>query len=107
MPLFPMLVKLRDRLCVVVGGGEVAESKIQSLLEAEARVRVVAPEVTDEIAEWSRGRKIEMRKKRFKPRDLDGAVLVIAATSARDVNDEVFREAEARRIFCNAVDDPD
>ena len=106
MSLFPMFVKLRDRSCVVAGGGEVAEAKIPGLLEAGARVRVVAPEVTEAISAWAQEGRVEWSPKKFESGDLAGAFLVIAATSAPGVNQEVFREAEAQGILCNAVDDP-
>jgi siroheme synthase-like protein len=105
MTLFPMFVKLQNRLVVVVGAGVVAEGKITGLLEAGARVRVIAPEVTSQIARWVAGQRIDWHAKPFEPADLQGASLVVAATSAPGVNAAVFREAEALGIFCNAVDD--
>jgi precorrin-2 dehydrogenase/sirohydrochlorin ferrochelatase len=102
-----MFVKLRDRLCVVVGGGQIAESKIPGLLAAEAKVRVIAPEVIGSLAAQAREGQMEWLRKTFEPEDLSGAYLVVAATSAIQVNHEVFRQAEARGILCNAVDDPD
>src|ERR1700682_973598 len=105
MSLLPIFVKLRDRLIVVVAGGAVAEGKIEGLFAAEARVRVVAPQVTPVIAQWIGQRKVEWRATTFAPADLDGAYLVIAATSAPGVNEAVFGEADARGILCNAVDD--
>jgi precorrin-2 dehydrogenase/sirohydrochlorin ferrochelatase len=107
MPLFPIFLKLRGRLCVVVGGGKVAESKIQSLLTAEAKIVVVAPEATEAVAAWAREEHLEWRTKSFEPGDLSGAVLAVAGTSSTHVNHEVFRAAEERGILCNAVDDPD
>ena len=107
MSLFPMFVKLSDRRCIVAGGGEVAEAKIPGLLEAGARVRVIAPEVTEAISTWAREGRLEWMPKKFELGDLAGAFIVIAATSAPGVNQEVFREAEAHGIFCNAVDDPE
>jgi siroheme synthase-like protein len=107
MSLFPMFVKLEGRLVVVVGGGVVAEGKIPGLLASEARIRLVAPAITPTIAEWVRQRKVDWLPKEFEAHDLDGAFLIIAATSAPGVNESVFREAEARRILCNAVDDID
>ncbi len=59
MPLFPISLKLRGRLCVVVGGGVIAESKIESLLAADARLVVIAPEVTEAVAAWARAGQIE------------------------------------------------
>lgn len=107
MSLFPMFVNLRDRLCLVVGGGQIAESKVPGLLAAEAKVRVIAPEVTESLAAQAREGQIEWVGKTFETQDLSGAYLVVAATSATEVNHEVFRAAEARGILCNAVDDPD
>ena len=105
MSLFPIFVKLPGRLVVVVGGGEIAAGKIEGLLRAGARVRVIAPEVHASFAEPIRCRKIEWLPRKCAAGDLDGATLVIAATSVRGVNASVFREAEARGILCNAVDD--
>lgn len=105
MSLLPIFVKLRDRVVVVVGGGAVAEGKMDGLFTAGARVRVVAPQVTPAIAQWIAQRKVEWRAKKFAPADLDGAYLVVAATSAPGVNEVVFNEADARGILCNAVDD--
>ncbi|MFZ0036868.1 MAG: bifunctional precorrin-2 dehydrogenase/sirohydrochlorin ferrochelatase [Candidatus Acidiferrales bacterium] len=107
MSLFPMFVKLRDRLCVVVGGGGVAEAKIPGLLEAGAKVRVIAPEATDAISEWAKEGRLDWAPRKFEPGDLSGAFVVIAATSALGVNQDVFHEADAQGILCNAVDDPE
>jgi siroheme synthase-like protein len=105
MSLFPIFVKLESRLVVVIGGGSVAEGKIPSVLSAGARVRLVAPSITPQIAEWVRFGKIDWLPKKFEAADLNGAFLVIAATSAPGVNEAVFRVAEARGLLCNAVDD--
>jgi precorrin-2 dehydrogenase / sirohydrochlorin ferrochelatase len=105
MSLFPIFVKLENRSVVVVGGGIVAEGKIPGLLEAGARVRVIAPEVTQTIARWSGQQKLEWHAKKFEPGDLPDATLVIAATSAPAVNETVYREADRLGILCNAVDD--
>ncbi|HEY6129729.1 MAG TPA: bifunctional precorrin-2 dehydrogenase/sirohydrochlorin ferrochelatase [Candidatus Acidoferrum sp.] len=105
MSLFPIFVKLQGRLVVVVGGGEIASGKIDGLLRAEARVRVVAPEVHMSFAEPIRTRRIEWVPRKFEPGDLANATLAIAATSAPGVNSAVFLEAESRGILCNAVDD--
>jgi siroheme synthase-like protein len=105
MSLFPIFVKLQDRLVIMVGGGSVAEGKIAGLLAAGARVRVISPAIAPAFAELVRGRKIDWLPKVFEPGDLRGAFLVIAATSAPGVNAGVFREAEACGILCNAVDD--
>jgi siroheme synthase-like protein len=105
MSLFPIFVKLEGRLIVVVGGGAIAEAKIPGVLAAGARIRLIAPSIRPQIAEWVRFGKIDWLPKEFEAADLEGAFLVIAATSAPGVNEAVFREAETREILCNAVDD--
>jgi precorrin-2 dehydrogenase/sirohydrochlorin ferrochelatase len=105
MSLFPMFVKLDGKLVVVVGGGQIAEGKIEGLLSSGARIRLIAPQINQQIAEWVRFGKIDWLPKEFTPADLDGAMLVIAATSAPGINKAVFDEAESRKILCNAVDD--
>ncbi len=105
MSLFPIFVKLEGRLIVVIGGGNIAEAKIPGVLSAGARIRLVAPSITPQIAEWVRFGKIEWLPKEFEAADLDNSFLTIAATSTPGVNEAVYREAEARGILCNAVDD--
>lgn len=100
----PIFVDLRDLPVVVVGGGAVAARKIESLLRAGARVRVIAPEVTDEIASF---REIETELRAYEEDDLEGAFLVIAATDDEKINRAVSEEARQRRIFCNVVDRPE
>jgi siroheme synthase-like protein len=105
MSLFPMFVKLHGRLVVVVGGGEIAAGKIDGLLKAGAKIRLVTPAVHVSLVSAIRARKIEWVPREFAAGDLDGASFAIAATSAPGVNASVFREAEARGILCNAADD--
>ena len=100
-----MFVKLRGRTMVVVGAGAIAEGKIPGLLAAEARVRVIAPQATAQIAQWASEGKLEWLVKEFSAIDLADAALAIAATSAPGVNRAVFLACEALGILCNAVDD--
>ena len=101
VPLFPVFLKLADRPVVVVGGGPVATSKLSALLDAGARVTVVAPEVTAEIAES----RVTIHRRPFGASDLDGAWLAVAAAPPA-VNREVAAAAATRQLFVNAVDDP-
>jgi precorrin-2 dehydrogenase / sirohydrochlorin ferrochelatase len=104
--LFPLFLKLAGRTCVVVGAGAIAESKIESLLRAGARVRVVAPEATEKVRRWAQSKRIVLRKRAYRPGDLGGAFLVIAATSSSALHRAIFRQARRAGILCNAVDDP-
>ena len=101
MDLYPAFLKLDGRRVVVVGAGPVAASKLRGLLDAGADVTVVAPAGVAE-AEAADVTRVE---REFRPSDLDGAWLVVAAATP-EVNRAVARAAEARRVFVNAVDDP-
>ena len=101
MHLYPAFLKLRGRRVVVVGAGPVAASKLRGLLDAGAEVTVVAPDRVDEVAAAG----VTRVEREFRPSDLDGAWLVVAAATP-PVNREVAAAAEARRVFVNAVDDP-
>jgi precorrin-2 dehydrogenase / sirohydrochlorin ferrochelatase len=107
MSLFPLFLKLEGRKCLVVGAGNVAQSKIRSLLDSGANVRVIAPQANSAVEEWAHAGVITWEARSFEDSDLDGTVLVIAATSSSSVNGMVFREAQQRNILCNAVDDPE
>ncbi len=101
MHLYPAFLKLNGRRVVVVGAGPVAASKLRGLLDAGADVTVVAPEWVDEAAAAD----VTRIEREFRPSDLDGAWLVVAAATPA-VNRAVARAAEARCVFVNAVDDP-
>ena len=100
MSVFPVFLKLAGRRVLVVGGGPVAAGKLRALLDAEAAVTVVAPEVAEAIA----GASVEILRRSFQPEDLDGVWYVVAAAPP-EVNRAVAAAAHARGIFVNAVDD--
>ena len=81
-------------------------AKIASLLDAGARVKVVAPRALDSVRELACDGLIEWHEREFRAEDLDGVFLAIAGTADTAVNFSVFSEAERRGILCNAVDDP-
>ena len=103
--LFPLFLKLAGRDVLVAGAGPVGTSKARALLEAGARVTVVAPEVTAEVRELAAAGALTLRARAFVEADLEGAWLVVAAATP-DVNRAVAAAAEARRTFVLAVDDP-
>lgn len=105
--LFPIFLKLHGRLCLVVGAGSVAEPKITSLLDAGATVKVVAPQATEQVQSWARESRIRWEQRTFQEADIEDCFLVVSATNSVEVNQTVYREAEAHGILCNAVDDPD
>jgi precorrin-2 dehydrogenase/sirohydrochlorin ferrochelatase len=101
------LVGLADRRCIVVGGGEVAQRKVESLLEAGAeRVVVISPRLTHRLGALLEANRIEHRPRGYRQGDLEGAFVVVAATHDPDVNRDVWQEAQERRLLINVVDDP-
>jgi putative heme d1 biosynthesis radical SAM protein NirJ2 len=104
-PLFPAFIALHAKLCVVVGGGEVAARKIRSLLGAGARVLVIAPELCAEMEALLRAPDVTYRRREYAAGDLEGSALVFAATDDPDVNAAVYRDAVERGILVNVVDD--
>ena len=105
MSLLPIFLKLEGRRCLLVGAGTVALEKIETLLKTGLRLRVVAPEARDEVRELAAEGKIEWVQREFEPTDLDGNLIAIAATDVPEVNAAVYREAVARGIPTNSVDD--
>ncbi len=100
----PIFADIRNKFCLVVGGGEVGKRKAGVLLEAGANVRVVAPQIDPALA----GQQcVEAIVSRFEAQHLDGVTLVIAATNDRSVNRQVSELAQARNIPVNVVDDPE
>ena len=93
MQCFPAFLKLAGRRTVVVGGSAVAASKVRALLDASADVVVVAPEVSANIKRAG----VSVVQRAFEPADLDDAWLVVAAATP-DVNRQVARAAENRRV---------
>ena len=106
MSLFPIFLKLAARPCIVVGAGNIAESKIESLLTAEASVTVIAPDALPRVQAWATSGELTWKQREYCPGDLAGAFLVVAATATAVVNRAVYAEATAANILCNAVDDP-
>jgi precorrin-2 dehydrogenase / sirohydrochlorin ferrochelatase len=106
MSLFPIFLKLTGRPCIVIGAGNLAESKIESLRAANARVRVIAPKARARIVEMAEAGEVEWVQREYAAGDLAGQFLVVAATDVPAVNRAVFAEAEAAGILINAVDDP-
>ena len=106
MDTLPICLRLQNRRCVVVGGGEVAARKVHMLLKAQAAVEVVAPALCAELAVLAADRRISHLEARFEPEQLTGAAIVIAATDDEAVNRAVSATATQCNIPVNVVDAP-
>jgi len=102
-----MFVKLDGREVLVVGAGRVGEPKIRGLLPTGAQIRMVARQASEAVREWARNDEIILEERGFVPADLDNVFLVVVATSSPDLNAQIYREAQSRRILCNVVDVPE
>jgi precorrin-2 dehydrogenase/sirohydrochlorin ferrochelatase len=103
---YPAYLELQGHPCVVIGGGEVAERKVATLLDAGARVTVVSPRLTAGLAALAETHEIVHHARPYRPGDLAGAWLAYAATDDEDVHAEVAVEAAEARVFLNVVDRP-
>lgn len=106
MSLFPIFLKLAARPCIVIGAGHLAESKIESLQAANARITVIAPEASERIRGLAAAGELLYHQRPYADGDLTGNFLVVAATNVPAVNRAVFQEATEKGVLCNAVDDP-
>jgi precorrin-2 dehydrogenase/sirohydrochlorin ferrochelatase len=105
--LYPMMVNLTARRCLVVGGGRVAERKVTRLLECGAQVEVVSPTATPHLAASAASRRIRWRRRSVRNADLSGAFLVFAATDDPEVNRDIARRMGSMGGLVNVVDDPE
>ncbi len=105
--LYPMFSDILGRPVVVIGGGSVSQRKVEALLECGAEVTVIAPELTSKLGDLADKGSIAVKRRFYAEGDTEGAWLVIAACGDVEVNRQVFSEANASRIFCNVVDQPD
>jgi siroheme synthase-like protein len=104
MRYYPINLNIRGKVCVVIGGGKVAERKIKNILLCEGRVKVVSPELTNLLSKMARRRKIDYTQAEYHPDALEGAFLVYAATSDRKVNAQIARDAKRLGILVNVCD---
>jgi siroheme synthase-like protein len=106
MGYYPIFLELRGRRCLVIGGGTVAERKVQGLLAVEARVTVVSPQLTALLADWSQHGALQHIARTYRAGDMVGYHLVFIATDDGTANAAIAREGREREIWVNAADDP-
>ncbi len=104
---YPILMDLKGRACLIVGGGNVAARKAGSLADAGARVTIVAPQLGDETKALCDAGKAEWVSDVFRPEQMDNATLVIASTDDDEVNRNVYDAAMSRSLPVNVVDQPE
>lgn len=106
MQALPIFFNITDRLCVVIGGGEVATRKVSMLLKANAEIKLISPEICPELKALADTGKIQFIQASYAADYLAGACMVIAATDDEAVNEQVSLDAKAHNIPVNVVDAP-
>lgn len=106
-PLYPVNLRLAGRAVLVVGGGRVALEKVNGLLDADAAVTVVAPEIVAEIEALGGDGRLRALARRYRPGEAADYRFVVAATGDPEVNQQVADDGEAAGVWVNAADDPD
>ena len=102
---YPVYIQLKEQPCVVIGGGKIAEGKVEGLLAARARVTVISPDLTSRLYDLVEAKQITYLARAYQPGDLTGAFLVICATDQAEINHQVWQEATSNRQLVNVVDD--
>ena len=102
---YPVYIEMRGQPCVVIGGGKIAEGKVDGLLAAQANVTVVSPDLTAHLDDLVEQEQIIYTERTYQPGDLTGAFMVICATDQAEINQQVWQEATANRQLVNVVDD--
>ncbi len=106
MRYYPIFLKVQNRFCLVVGGGEVGARKVKSLLSSGASVGVVSPEVVPWLEEKMQEGMVDLVGSHYEEHQLQGCFLVIAATDDVELNSRIAQDAEKRGLLCNVVDYP-
>ncbi|MDO8885938.1 bifunctional precorrin-2 dehydrogenase/sirohydrochlorin ferrochelatase [Candidatus Oleimmundimicrobium sp.] len=107
MTYYPVYLNLKNKKCVVVGGGNVAERKVLALIDCGAKVTVISPKLTKLLERLKSEGKIEHIGREYEKGDLKGAFVVIGATDNSSVNKEIYKEASALNLLVNIVDVPE
>ncbi len=102
---YPVYIEMRGQPCVVIGGGKIAEGKVDGLLAAQANVTVISPELTLHLHDLVNQKQITYLSRAYQPGDLSGAFMVICATDQAEINHQVWEEATANHQLVNVVDD--
>jgi siroheme synthase-like protein len=106
-PYYPLFINLRGKKCVVIGGGQVALRKVIPLLDCGAKVTMISPDFISAVKRLKGRKAIALAQRSFKPEDLKGAAIVIAATDSKAINQEIAERGKKQGALVNVVDDPE
>ena len=104
MKHFPVFLDLKNRHCLVIGGGSVATRKVTNLLQASAQITVVSPEFNDDLVQLGNKKQITLIQREFETSDIVVAFLVVAATDNSDINAKIAEQANNANTMVNVAD---
>ena len=107
MRYYPIHLDIKNRDCLIVGGGAVGTRKVNTLIECGARVTVVSPDPTPELTKLASEGSVTLKKRAYRNDDLTGMFLVIGATDDERLNRQISKDAEQAQILCNIADRPE
>ena len=107
MKYYPVHLDIKNRNCLVVGGGTVGTRKVDTLLECGARVTVVSPDPSPQLKKLASEGAITLTQRAYRSADLKGAFLVIGATDDENLNQQISKDAEISNTLCNIADRPE
>ena len=101
---YPVFIDVKGRNCIIIGGGNIGEEKVHKLLDCEAKITVISPEVNADVQELVDNDRLFWHQREYRQGDLEGAFIAIASTDNNDVNRQIAKEAEERNVLLNVVD---
>lgn len=107
MKYYPIQLDIRNRNCLVIGGGSVGTRKVSMLLKCGARVTVVSPQISEQLRNLSANNAVSLHERAYTNSDLDDIFLAIGATDDETLNRQISQDAEQRDILCNIADRPE
>lgn len=104
-PYFPMFVDISGKKVLVVGGGRIALRRVKTLLKFGPEILIIAPLVEEELRELEDQGRIRIRQRQYRPEDICGADIVLAATDDQDLNRNIWKSCREQKISVNIADD--
>ena len=104
MKFYPINLNVENKKCVVIGGGKIALEKISGLIEANAKVEVIAPKVCAEVEKLFQSGKINLIREKYSSEKISDGVILIAATNNFELNQKILSDGREKNFLVNIVD---
>ncbi|MBR6014035.1 MAG: bifunctional precorrin-2 dehydrogenase/sirohydrochlorin ferrochelatase [Selenomonadaceae bacterium] len=104
MKFYPINLNVENKKCVVVGGGKIALEKILGLIEAGAKIEVIAPKFCEEVEELAAQKKINLIREKYSAEKISDGIILIAATNDFKLNQKILSDGREKNFLVNIVD---